>query len=332
MFESLTLRGRIFSPALFCAPMAGITHSAFRRLVSDFGGYGALFTEMLSVKALRNETFANSPYVRRRPQEGAVFYQILLSDTENLQAIMERLRSYEPAGVDVNLACSAPDIRSNRAGSALFDDVERIQRVLQGVRAGFDGPLTAKIRLGHDTPDWQAAFARRAAAIRDCGVDAVTLHPRFIGQKLRRHARHELLAYAAAELRLPLIASGDLTCAADVEARHAVLSCAAGIMIGRMAAAQPWIFAQWSGKKPMIDPAAVWMRFFDYVVEDFAPERRLTRLKMFTEYYARNFPFGHALFARIQSADGADQARQRASDFFSANPSMVASPSVTGIS
>lgn len=332
MFESLTLRGQTFAPALFCAPMAGITHSAFRRLVSDFGGYGALFTEMLSVKALRNETFANSPYVRRRPQEGLVIYQILLSDTEDLEAIMERIRSYEPAGVDVNLACSAPDIRSSRAGSALFEDVERMQRVLEGVRHRFAGPLTAKIRLGQDVPDWQTAFTRRVAAIRNCGVDAVILHPRFIGQKLRRHARHELLTWAATEIGLPLIVSGDLTCAEDVEARRAALSQTAGLMIGRMAAAQPWVFAQWQGAKTTGDPGAIWMRFFEYVVEDFSPNRQLTRIKMFTEYYARNFPFGHTLFAQIQSADSMKQARQRAADFFAAAPSIVARPSVTGIS
>ena len=332
MFESLTLHGQTFAPALFCAPMAGITHSAFRRLVSDFGGYGALFTEMLSVKALRNETFANSPYVRRRPQEGRVIYQILLSDTEDLDAIMGRIRSYEPAGVDVNLACSAPDIRSSRAGSALFEDEERMQRVLEGVRRGFDGPVTAKIRLGHDRPDWQTGFAHRLAAIRNCGVDAVILHPRFVGQKLRRHARHDLLAWAAAEARLPLIVSGDLTCAEDANARQADLSHAAGLMIGRMAAAQPWVFAQWRGEKPAVDPVAVWMRFFDYVIEDFAPDRQLTRIKMFTEYFARNFAFGHTLFAQIQSADSMDRARQRAAAFFTAAPSVVTRPSVTGIS
>lgn len=312
--------------------MAGITHSAFRRLVSDFGGYGALFTEMLSVKALRNETFANSPYVRRRPQEGRVIYQILLSDSEGMETIMERLRSYEPAGVDINLACSAPDIRSSRAGSALFEDEERMQRVLEGARRGFDGPLTAKIRLGHDTPDWQSAFARRLAVIRDCGADAVILHPRFIGQKLRRHARHELLAWASAEARLPLIVSGDLTRAEDVHARQDSFSHAAGLMIGRMAAAQPWIFAHWRGERPVIDPCAIWLRFFDYVTEDFALDKQLTRIKMFTEYYARNFLFGHTLFAQIQSSGNMDEARHRAAAFFAAAPSMVAQPSVTGIS
>ena len=332
MFESLTLRGVTFAPALFCAPMAGITHSAFRRLVAEFGGYGALFTEMLAARAVRNETFADSPYVRRRPGEGRVIYQLLVGSPDPLGETLERVRSFEPAGLDVNLACAARDIRWNRAGSALFDDAEGLKRVLGDVRRGFDGPLTVKLRLGHDRPDWREEFSRRAAVIRNAGVDGAILHPRFIGQKLRRHARHDLLEWACRELRLPLIVSGDLGSAADVEARRPALACAAGLMVGRMAAAQPWVFAAWNGARPVDDPGAVWLRLYDYVEEDFAPPRRLARVKMFTEYFARNFVFGHTLFTRIQSADSMPQARERAEAFFAAKPPVVGRPNVSGIS
>jgi tRNA-dihydrouridine synthase B len=332
VFESLTLRGRVFQPAVFCAPMAGITHSAFRRLVAGFGGYGALFTEMLSAKALLNETFANSPYVRRRPEEGPVIYQLLISDTDRLDAILERVRSYEPAGLDVNLACAAREIRMTRAGAALFDDAVRMQRVLDAVRGSFDGPLTVKIRLGHEGAGWQEAFAVSAAAIRNSGVDGVILHPRFTKQKLRSHARHESLAWASGELRLPMIVSGDLTSLSDVESRRDALSCAEGLMIGRMAAAQPWVFAQWNGSSPAIDHGAVWMRLYEYVAEDFAPGRQLARVKIFTEYFSRNFRFGHTLFSRVQSASSMEEARGRAAAFFAAEPAVTAFPSVRGIS
>jgi len=332
MFESLTLRNRAFTPALFCAPMAGVTHSAFRRLVAEFGGYGALFTEMLSAKAVLRETFENSPYVRRRPLEGPVFYQILLGDTVKLDAIMERIRSYEPAGVDVNLACSEWAVRAQGSGSALFEDMGRMQRVLAAVRAGFDGPLTVKIRLGNEDADWQAEFSKRVGVIRECGVDAVVLHPRFIGQKLRRHARHDLLAWASGEIGLPLIVSGDVTGPEIVETRNEAFSSAAGLMIGRMVATRPWFFAVWQGKKPAIDHGALWMRFVDYVVEDFRPELRLSRVKMFTEYFSRNFVFGHTLFTRVQSSHSVEEARQRAADFFASNPAIDDRPHVLGIS
>jgi tRNA-dihydrouridine synthase len=331
MFDSLTLRGRTFAPARVGAPMAGITHSAFRRLVADFGGHGALFTEMLSARALLNETFANSPYVRRRPQEGPVFYQILVSDTDRLEAIMARLGSYEPAGVDVNLACAAPKVRWSRAGAALFDDAARLEDILAAVRRGFSGPLTVKIRLGHDRPGWQETFADRAALFRNAGVDGVILHPRFTGQKYRGAARHGLTAWAAATLQLPVIVSGDLTGPDEVATRRDDLAGAAGIMIGRMLAVRPWLFAAWSGANPAVDHAEVWRRFADYLAEDFAPDRRLARLKMFTEYFARNFLYGHTLFARVQSARSEDEARARAEAFFETRPALDPTPSVRGI-
>lgn len=331
MFASLTLRGQTFAPALFGAPMAGLTHSAFRRLVSDFLGYGALFTEMLSAKALLNETFANSPYVRRRSEEGAVFYQLLISDTDRIAAIMDRVRSYEPAGLDVNLACGAPKVRWSGGGAALFDDATRLEKVLTAVRRGFQGPLTVKIRLGHERPDWQETFAERATRIRNAGVDAVILHPRFSGQKFRGTARHEIIPWAADSLRLPLIASGDLTGPDAVEARRCHLAAAGGIMIGRMLAVQPWILAAWSGVTPAMDHAEVWRRFADYLAEDFAPDRRLARLKMFTQYFARNFLYGHTLFARVQSARTETEARTRAEVFLAATPALDPTPSVRGI-
>jgi tRNA-dihydrouridine synthase B len=331
-FKSLTLRGLTVAPALFCAPMAGVTHSAFRRLVAELGGYGALFTEMLSAKAVLNETFANSPYVRRRPAEGTVVYQLLISDTDRLDDVMAKIRSYEPAAVDVNLACAAREIRRSRAGAALFEDVERMQRVLEVVRRGFGGPLTAKIRLGPELPGWQEEYARRVAVIRNSGVDGVTLHPRFSEQKLRRHARYDLFAWAAREVGLPVIASGDLTGPRDIVLHKDALACASGIMIGRMAAVRPWVFAQWQGSCPAVDPAAIWMRQCDYIVEDFETGRRLPRIKIFTEYYSRNFLFGHTLYARVQSAASVEEARQRAAEFFAVAPEVVATPSVTGIS
>jgi tRNA-dihydrouridine synthase len=168
--------------------------------------------------------------------------------------------------------------------------------------------------------------------IRDSGVDAVILHPRFAREKFRRHARHDLLPWAAGELRLPMIVSGDLTGPQDAETRRDALACAAGLMIGRMAAAQPWVFAQWQGRRPAIDHAAVWMRFFDYVVEDFVPNRQLARVKMFTEYFSRNFQFGHTLFTAVQTALSMAEARDRAAAFFASAPPLVSRPGVLGIS
>ena len=89
--QPLTLRGVCYDPPLFCAPMAGITHSAFRRLLSDFGGYGALYTEMLSAKMVVHEDPETSPWLKRRPQEKRVIYQLLVTEATRLPATLARL-------------------------------------------------------------------------------------------------------------------------------------------------------------------------------------------------------------------------------------------------
>ncbi len=312
--------------------MAGVTHSAFRRLVADFGGYGALFTEMLCAPAVLRETFANSPYVRRRPEEGPVFYQLLIGDTDRLDRIMERVRSFEPAGVDVNLACGARDARRMGGGSALFDDPARMERVLTAVRERFDGPLTAKIRLGRERGAWQDALQERGRILRNSGVDAVILHPRFAGEKFRRHARYGHVPWAIQALGLPVVVSGDLTGPDTPEVARAREAGASGIMIGRMAAVRPWIFASWRGAPAPPNLGEVWERLCRYVEEDFEPPRRLSRIKIFTEYFARNFRFGHWLFARVQSAPTVAEARRRAAEFWASSPEPVEEPSVMGIS
>src|SRR5512147_1139641 len=122
MFQSISLNGTIIAPALFLAPMAGITNSAFRRLLSDFGGYGALTTEMLSASAFLHENPSQSAFSRRRECEGHVVYQLRTSGEEDLEAAFAKLEKQNPAAIDLNLGCPAPEIQKLASGAALFRD------------------------------------------------------------------------------------------------------------------------------------------------------------------------------------------------------------------
>lgn len=327
----LALRGSAFAPPLFCAPMAEISHSAFRRLVADFGGYGALFTEMLSAKMLLKEDMAHSPWTKRRPQEGRVIYQLLVVDTERLPEIIDRLAVLAPDGLDLNGACPAPTIRSMGGGADLFEDAVRLRAILRVLRHHFAGPLTVKIRLGRETEGWRERLRERLQLLEDEGVDGLTLHPRFAGDKLKRAPRHEIYAELATSTRLPIIANGDILDPHYVRTRAAQFAPAAGLMLGRIAAARPWVFAQWRDPQLAVDHAGIWSRLCDYVVEDFAPERVLGRVKIFSAYFARNFMFGHTLFAAVQSAPTLAAARERAAHFFATAPKLTAHINLGGI-
>ncbi len=330
-YPPLVLRGAVFDPPLFCAPMAGITHSAFRRLLADFGGYGALFTEMLSAKMILHEDLASSPWLKRRPQEGKVIFQLLVVDTDRLPAILDRLAARAPDGLDLNGACPAPTVQQQGGGADLFEDADRLRDIVRVLRRHFAGPLTVKIRLGRQTPRWRERLGERLRLLADEGVDALTLHPRFAEDKLKRSARHGLYAELAAETCLPIIANGDIISPAYVRDRPAPFAAAAGLMIGRMAAAQPWIFAQWHQPGLVVQHAEVWRRLYDYIVEDFAAPQALARVKIFTAYFARNFLFGHTLFKRVQSAPDLVAARERADVFFTTQPALCRHPSLDGI-
>jgi tRNA-dihydrouridine synthase len=327
----LILRNVRIDPPFFVAPMANLTHSAFRRLLADFGGYGALFTEMLSAKMILNENFEQSPWLKRRPQEGRVFYQLMTDEVGRLPEIVERLSSLKPDGLDLNCACGAATIRRQGGGAALFEDVPRMQRVVSVLRRAFEGPLTVKIRLGRRVDDWWTRLMERIRVLAGEGVDAIILHPRFVEDKFKRVARHTVMGELAARMRVPLIANGDISGADTLRNTPALRDGVSGWMIGRHAAARPWLFAHWENPGMAGDGAEVARRFCAYLAEDFERDKALRRLKVWIPYFARNYAFGHTLFAAIQGAPDWREAVRRLEAFGATNPGRLESITVDGL-
>ncbi len=329
-FEACTLGERRFAPARFCAPLAGYTHSAFRRLVSELGGCGALWTEMLAARQILREDFRASPWLRRSSREVPLVYQLMVRAGDPLEAILGRLAEQGADAVDLNLACDALAIRACAAGSALYENAGALGQVLSETRRHWPGLLTAKIRLGSRRPDWEARFRERIRQLEDAGLDAVIVHPRFFEEKFRRRARHELIPWVRSLTRLPIIASGDLVSAEQVETLHEHLSPACALMIGRMAIVRPWLFAAW-GRNLEVKPAEIWARLFEYIREDFAPAVALRRIQMFTKYYAANFAFGHRFYVEVSHAPSLEAIARCATEFFGRSPTLLTRPTVAGL-
>lgn len=330
MFEACVIRGQHFAPARFCAPLAGFTHSAFRRLLAELGGAGAVWTEMLAGRQILHEDFQTSPWLRRRPEEKNLIYQLMVRAGDPLPQILDRLGNEGVEAVDLNLACDAMSIRACEAGSALFENLDALRAVLTETRRHWPGLFMVKIRLGGRRPDWETRFRERLKIIEDAGVDAVTLHPRFFEDKFKRRARHDLIPWVAAQTRLPLIANGDLESPQQVAAQAAHLQPACAIMIGRMAIARPWIFASWETPGP-VDLADIWRKMHRYIVEDFEPAIALRRVQMFTKYFAANFAFGHRFNVSVGNAASLAEAQARAEEFFDRNPATVARAVMAGL-
>lgn len=320
---------------LAIAPMAGLTHSACRRLLGELGGCDTLYTEMLAGTAVRVEKPQASPFTRRRPDDGRTVYQLLLRDTKRLDEVIAKLLPCAPDGLDLNCGCPAAKIRQIGGGSDLFEDPPRLETILTELRRLWPGRLSVKLRLGAAATDgWRDRFAERLRMIAGCGVDAVTVNPRFAGDRLTRPARHDLLPWICSLTPLPVTANGDIT-GPETVARHPdwFAGCAGGVMLGRIAITRPWIFAQWKGS-PTPDANAMrglWHRMAGYIQEDFVPEQALGRIKLFTGWYSRNYRFGHTFSCSVRSAPDLASALDRANRFLDSAPDVATDPNLTDI-
>jgi tRNA-dihydrouridine synthase B len=325
IFKSITLGGKTIAPALFLAPMAGITNSAFRRLLADFGGYGALTTEMLSIPAFLNENSVESAFSKRRDCEGAVIYQLRISGKEDLEAAFSKLSAMNPAAIDLNLGCPAPEIQHQASGAALFRDFKRLEQVLKRIRSWYRGALTVKCRLGDAPESWRKPFLERLKLFEDSDVHAVTVHPRFSTEKLKRKARWNEFPWIASRTRLPIIGNGDVRSLRDIEENGPYFNPLAGLMLGRIVAQKPWIFREFSGHPRLeICHEEIWDRLYRYTLEDLPPERAIGRIKEFTSYFAMNFFFGHELYKRSQKARNVVEIRDFVMPFLESNPQLAA--------
>ncbi|HET98559.1 MAG TPA: tRNA-dihydrouridine synthase family protein [Desulfurivibrio alkaliphilus] len=317
----LHFAGLRVDPPLLLAPMAGLTHSALRRLLLELGGVGLLTTEMLAAKRLPHDNPRLSPYLIRHESERPLAYQLLLIRREDAAPAVETLHRLGAEAIDLNLGCPAPEIRRLGGGSQLMEEPAAVGRLVREVRRRTGLPLSAKIRLGEELD------ARRlrdfCLMLEGEGVDLVTVHARLRGESFGRKPRWEWVAKVKSWLKIPVVANGGIFSGAEAVECLAATG-ADGLMIGRAAATHPWIFREIAvhfgcPAPPEFDRTALYLRFIALLEESFPPERRLGRLKEFTHYYARNYRFGHWLAAKVQASGTMEQASDRVAQFFRQN-------------
>lgn len=323
MNSPIRLRGLEISPPLLLAPMAGLTHSALRRLILELGGVGLLSTEMLSAARLPSENPQLSPYLVRSPQETPLSYQLLLSRVEEVAPAVAKLHTLGAEAIDLNLGCPAPTVRRMGAGSRLMEEPALVQALVAAARKETDLPLTAKIRLG-ETLD-EERLRDFCLMLEGEGIDLLNVHARLRGEPFVRKPRWPWVGKVKGWLTIPVVANGGIFSLKDAK-NCLAQSGADGLMLGRAAAIRPWLFAELAhglyGLGPevgSVDRPTLYLRFIELIEESFLPERRLGRLKEFSHYFARNYPFGHHLASAVQSSGSLAEARERACVFFAKN-------------
>ena len=308
------------SPPLFLAPMAGLTHTALRTLLVELGGVGLLSTEMLSARSLPQENQHISPFLKRSAVEHPLSHQMFLGTVAEVAPAVGVLQRFGAEVIDLNLGCPAPNIRRKGGGSRLSEQPDLVRQVVSEARRHCSVPLTAKIRLGEDLNEGRLRdFCRMLV---DEGVDMITVHARLRREPFGRKPRWEWVGKVKSWVEVPVIANGGIFSVEDARNCFAA-SGADGLMIGRAAAITPWLFAEIACevyKVPLaplpINRPAIYQRFVDLLNERFAPERRLGRLKEFSLYFSKNYPFGHNMAKAVQNSSSVEEALALAMDFF----------------
>jgi tRNA-dihydrouridine synthase B len=314
------IRGLRIDPPLLLAPMAGLTHTALRQVLSGFGGVGLLSTEMLSAKRLPTENPAISPYLIRTASEQPLSYQLLTSTAGEIARAIDVLHDVRADAIDLNMGCPARAVGKFGAGFSLMEQPENVRLIVAEARKRTSLPLTAKIRLGTELDEQR--LRSFCTMLEDEGIDMLSVHARLKHESFARRPRWEHIAGIKERLKIPIIANGGIFSVQDAKDCLA-LSGADGLMLGRGAVIRPWLFAETARElcgsgiaEPAVSLPAVFGRFLDLLNEYFRPERRLGRLKQFTTYFARNYAFGHHLATKVQASNSLEEARERANRFF----------------
>jgi nifR3 family TIM-barrel protein len=225
---------------LILAPMAGITDLSFRRIAKSFD-VDLVTSEMVSSEGLVRNKASTKMLLQSHPEEKPLAIQLFGSDPK-VVAEAARIVADEGADIiDLNMGCPVPKVVRQGAGAALLRDAATAAILVDAVRQAVSIPVTVKIRSGWSQSKINVLEVARAA--EDAGADAITVHPRTARQGFSGLADWPLIAKVKQAVTIPVIGNGDVTRPEDVGKMRKLTQCD-GVMIGRGAMGNPWIFKQ----------------------------------------------------------------------------------------
>lgn len=309
------------NPPLVLSPMAGVTDVPFRALLKRRGGIGLTVSEFISVEGLTRNNPKSKRQMRFFEYERPFAVQIFGGQPERMRMAAEMAEEVGADILDVNCGCPAPKVVKHGGGSGLLKDLPRLETILKEIKGAISIPLTVKIRAGFYDHKKNAVEVARLA--EGCGVEHIALHGRTKEQCYKGLADWDLVRQIKEVVKVPVSGSGDVVTIEDAFKRWRETNCD-GILIGRGAMANPWIFRQiedaLAGREPfqptLEDKRSVLIEYFDLLRADMPEFAAIGRMKQLAGQFTKGLKGGARFRQVIYHSHSVTEVLDRIGEYF----------------
>lgn len=295
--KSFKIRNIEINPPLVLSPMAGVTDYTFRRLIKNRGGVGLVVSEFISVEGLTRNNPKSKRQMRFDEAERPFAVQIFGGQAERMALGAEMAEEVGADILDVNCGCPAPKVVKHGGGSGLLKDLSRLETILKEIKKSISIPLTLKMRVGFTDSTINCVEVAKMA--EQCGVEHIQVHGRTKEQGYKGLANWDLIKSVKEAVSVPVSGNGDVV-SPDLALKRFKETGVDGILIGRGAMQNPWIFRQIQdlieGRAPyqpdLAEKQAVLLEFFGYLREEMPEIVALGKMKQLAGQFTKGLVGG----------------------------------------
>jgi len=267
---------------LILAPMDGYSDIPFRTLCRRFGSSMSYTGFVNAIPLIQGDEQAWHE-LDFLPEERPVVFQIFDQSEENLLEAALRIQDLHPDAIDINMGCSSRKVSSRGAGAGLLRDPEKIARIIRRLADTLDVPVTAKIRIGWDQTSLN--YLEVAQAVENNGGSLIAVHARTRDQAYLGEADWDKIAEIKSAVAIPVIGNGDVQTPEDIDLLKITTGCD-GVMIGRGAIGNPWIFQRVAAATPPLEVRKqVMLEHLDHMISYYGERLGIIRFRKHLKRY-----------------------------------------------